>query len=91
LVFVPDKLPVAPLAKMVRPLPVMFPPVQFKEPLIVKSPLPVSVPLVKERLGRLCGALKTTVAELIVALTAGIEFAIVIVPLLKFTVPVGTN
>ena len=55
---------VAPLAMIVRPLPVIKPPDQFNVPVIVTSPLPVSVPEKKTTLVKLMPPVKLTVAPL---------------------------
>src|SRR5262245_11509927 len=79
---------------IVLPEPVIDPPVQLRVlPLAnVTSPLPLIVPLMKVRLGKLSAAFKVTVAPLMVPRADGANvLLIVVVPAVKLTVPVGIN
>ena len=64
LVLAPLKLPVAPPATMIRPPLHRLPADQLNVPVIVTSAFPASVPEENVRTGRLCAALKFTVAPL---------------------------
>src|SRR5882672_3625886 len=66
------RLSVAPDTITILPVPCKVPPVQPIAPVIVTSPLPETVPPLRVRLGKLCGAWKVTVALLIAPMVAGL-------------------